>query len=329
MAPQRLPPALPAQQQGRSEAAIANRAAQAVVARYTQLRRRRGLAAPAHPTIVTGAAGDPDDSGDPLRTLCRVYDLELYPSEARHSADVAARKAARAARTREAARARALASQEQLMLCNYVPMLQEVLQAQGITVADADLVSGRGGDVAMAAAGGEEEDYVFDVYTVDEDANDGTGAADDAACDMGTADQAPLLAVYDPDDEAAWGEDADSRLASFGGGAMNTLGALRGALEATADSDSDPDGAEVDYPDEEEDEAGGEDEDEEGSKEGSRSSDGSDVWGHRNGRPRHVWEPRRTGARGDEEEYDTVAYEEAEREEERFERWKAMNQSGA
>ena len=215
------------------------------------------------------------------------------------------------------------------MLCNYVPMLQEVLQAQGITVADADLVSGRGGDVAMAAAGGEEEDYVFDVYTVDEDANDGTGAADDAACDMGTADQAPLLAVYDPDDEAAWGEDADSRLASFGGGAMNTLGALRGALEATADSDSDPDGAEVDYPDEEEDEAGGEDEDEEGSKEGSRSSDGSDVWGHRNGRPRHVWEPRRTGARGDEEEYDTVAYEEAEREEERFERWKAMNQSGA
>jgi hypothetical protein len=259
-----------------------------------------------------------------------VYDLELCPSDARHSADVAAKKAARAARTREAARARQLASQEQLMLCNYVPMLQEVLLAQGISVADADLVSGRGGDAAMAAAGGEEEDYVFDVYTVDEDAQDGQAADDDVAGEMGDpADQAPVLAVYDPDDEAAWGEDADRRLASFGGDALTSLGALVGALEGAAGSDSDPDAAEVDYPDEEEDEAGGDEEDEEGSDGGSFSSEGSDVWGHRRGRPTHVWEPRRTGARGDEEEYDTVAYEEAEREEERFERWKAMNKTSA
>ena len=313
------------------------------MARYTQLRRRRGLgAAPpaAGDTRVPGSASvvANSDDGDPLQTLCKVYDLELCPSDARLSADLAARKAARAARAREAARVKALASQEQLMLCNYVPMLQEVLLAQGITLADADLVSGRGGGNAgrEPPRDADEEDYVFDVYTID-DGEEGGGhgqhgtAADDAAGDLSAGDQAPVLAVYDPDDEAAWEEDADCRLASFSGDAMHTMGALRGALEAAAESDSDPDGAEVDYPDEEEDgAAGGVGEDEEGSEGGSLSSDGSDVWGHRQGRPRHVWEPRRTGAGdGDDEEYDTVAFEEHEREEERFQRWAAMNKTRA
>ena len=295
-----------------------SRAVHSAVARYTQVRHRRGLAPPSNAAAVNGESG-------PLQSMCRVYDVEALPMTADDSgldmdtADDAAKKAARAARTQEAAQAKAAAAQEQRLMCNYVPMLQEVLRAQGVEVDAAALLGGRDGGAA-----GEDDEYVFDVYTVDVEDHDTMQLEEGNGMDMTSAwasqgegdREAPVLSLYDPDDDDAWDGDADSRLAwSLPGGALDTLATLRGALP---DTDSDPDGAEVDYPDE-----GDDDDDDEEEGDGFGDED-DDVWAT-GGQTRHVWQPRGRGATAaDDEEYDTVAYEESEREEERFKRWAAL-----
>ena len=202
-------------------AATAERAAARLqagqAARYEQIRRRRGLT---NFSITEQAA-------DPLTHLAAVYDLVRHDSDTGTTAADEAAAAASGRRLhfrqdqqqrqeqpaqqqqRRPSRQQRAAQQydEGTLMCNYLPMIREYLQAQG---RDLPLTSGEGaggaaavgaeGDQAAgaegaaAAADGEESDsdYVYDLYAAVME-EDGVGEDEEAA-------------ARQQEDEEAWWE---------------------------------------------------------------------------------------------------------------------------
>ena len=186
-------------------------------ARYEHIRRRRGLSA----FTIT------EQSADPLQHLASVYDVVRHEpqagpagSEAKATGEQDGVAAAAAQQQhqgrqhqqhqhRRPSRAQRAAQQydEGTLLCNYLPMIREYLQAQGRQLPDpAAQQAGQGaaGGSQEAPAGMEEDggsgsdgEYVYDLYAVVDDVPEGQ-AQEEGWWELHTSGHAPMVQVRRP-----------------------------------------------------------------------------------------------------------------------------------
>ena len=254
-----------------------------------------------------------------MASLFHMYDR--VRAEPGAEAAAAAAKASREARAARVAAAAAAAREEAAVLCNYMPLVREALRDAGVPYDEGALdpsspqnaAPPRAQDVADAAADADEDDdFVYDVYCLDPEDCGPDGDSLAGGGDGGDSSApAVTVRVFEPPDGDTWfvSEPAGAAGGGWAGGGS-----------------SDEDGAEVDYPEDEDsdprDDLDGTGSDSDGSggaafmraaasrwrRPGADSSDDEEGGesGARKGR-RGLRDPYAS----DDEEYDTVAYDAA------------------